>query len=167
MDLCAVFQSPTLCVSSHSYAIFHLCHYWNAGNCFLSTNVWHKEKVLPMKNERKICQIGFCYPRFSEAKLLSPILNTIVIIIFKPLWRVYWYFFGESYSISIPFYLVVLYLTFIHHPFSLLVIISTHWNPSPPSPKQFAVNLQFFETSTGCPNKFWWTIIWQKNCNFY
>ena len=69
-----------------------------------------------MKNERKICQIGFCYPRFSEAKLLSPILNTTVIIIFKPLWRVYWYFFGESYSISIPYYLVVLYLTFIHHP---------------------------------------------------
>ena len=51
------------------------------------------------------------------------------------------------------------------YPFSLLVIISTHWNPSP-SPRQFAVNLQFFETSTGCPNKFWWTIIWQKNCNF-
>ena len=124
MDLCAVFQSPTLCVSSHSYAIFHLCHYWNAGNCFLSTNVWHKEKVLPMKNERKICQIGFCYPRFSEAKLLSPILNTTVIIIFKPLWRVYWYFFGESYSISIPYYLVVLYLTFLHHILSHYLLLS-------------------------------------------
>ena len=72
-----------------------------------------------------VCQIGFCYPRFSEAKLLSPILNTIVIIIFKPLWRVYWYFFGESYSIIPLYYVVLLHqLTFLHHPFSLLVMIS-------------------------------------------
>ena len=144
MDLCAVFQSkfdfechyifgvmtciflqalPYVCLLIAMlffiYAIIgmQVIHYFPS----LSSLI----KYMPPKKQRKIYQIGFCYPRFSEAKLLSPILNTIVIIIFKPLWRVYWYFFGESYSIIPLYYVALLHqLTFLHHPFSLLVMIS-------------------------------------------
>lgn len=31
LDICAEFQSLTLRVPSHSHAVLHLCHYWDAG----------------------------------------------------------------------------------------------------------------------------------------
>ena len=84
------------------HALFHLRHYWYAGEslCFLlcPLNGTLTKCVLSTKKKliffRKI--IEHFDSRFLEIWLLSQTPIIIAIIISKLLWRDYWYFFGES-----------------------------------------------------------------------
>lgn len=91
LDICAKFQSFTVCYSIDCHVVLHLCYHRDAG-----TIIWN----IFLRDFRPKYIITIChdptYPRCLATWNTTLILNTTVIIILKHSWRVFWFCFGES-----------------------------------------------------------------------
>ena len=64
-------SGPALCVPSNSYAIFHLCHYWYAGNSLLSIVIISNKVHATQKTTKNISN-RFLLPKVFGSQAFEP-----------------------------------------------------------------------------------------------